>query len=144
MKRPICFAILLAMASSSALAEWAVVGTNDISSLYADPATMRKAGNVVTMWYLIDYKESQSYRDGKTYLSTKTQAEHDCKKVEWRQLSYAWHAGNMGAGKVVTDGSELSDPAAKWHAVPSSSGSELLWKFACEMGPSVLDFSKKR
>jgi hypothetical protein len=77
-------------------------------------------------------------------LSTKTQAEYDCKKREWRQLSYAWHAGNMGGGEIVLTDDEQSDPAANWHPVPPDSGSEVLWKFACVMEPSVIDFSKKR
>lgn len=106
---------------------------------------MRKAGNVVTMFYLIDYKKPQAFRVGMSYLSAKTQAEYECKKHEWRELSYAWFSGNMGGGKIIVTDAELSDPkAAKWHPVPPDSGSEVLWRFACVMEPSVVDFGKKR
>ena len=145
MKKQMCIAMLLALASGSAFAEWATVGTNEISTLFADLDSMRKTGNVVKMSYLIDYNKRQVHVNGKRYLSTKTHAEYDCAKNEWRQISYAWYAGKMGNGMTVLgDADEPNAGSAQWHAVPPNSGSEVLWKFACVTEPSVVDFSKKR
>ena len=44
--------MLLAVVSSSASAGWVVVGVHDTSILYADPASIHRAGNRVKMWGL--------------------------------------------------------------------------------------------
>ena len=48
--------MLLAVVSSSAMAEWTVVNENKEFIQYADLATIRKLGNKVKMWGLNDYK----------------------------------------------------------------------------------------
>jgi hypothetical protein len=47
--RKLILILLLAVLSSSAMAEWIKVGANDNSTIYADPATIRKEGNMVKM-----------------------------------------------------------------------------------------------
>jgi hypothetical protein len=138
--RKTIFMMLLAVVSGSAVAGWVEVGTSDVSILYADLPTMRKTGNVVTLWYLLDFTTRQEYAGGATYVSAKTNAEFDCANREWRQLSFSWHSGNMGEGDVVLSASETE----AWHAVPRRSGSEVLWNLSCVTEPSVVDFSKKR
>jgi len=48
--------MLLAVASSSAAAGWVEVNSDETVTVYADPATVRRAGNRATMWVLYDYK----------------------------------------------------------------------------------------
>jgi hypothetical protein len=45
--RRLILSVLLAVVSSSAAAEWVEVGRADTITAYADPATIRKAGNMV-------------------------------------------------------------------------------------------------
>lgn len=48
--------VLLVMASSGAAAEWVKVGDSpapDGFDVYADPATIRRAGNMVKMWGMV-------------------------------------------------------------------------------------------
>jgi len=49
-------AMLLVAASGSAGAEWTQVGTSDTSTVYADPATISKDGNIAKMWHLLDFR----------------------------------------------------------------------------------------
>ena len=48
--------LILAVMSSSAMAEWIAIHQDEEISTYANPATMRKSGNKVKMWVLFDQK----------------------------------------------------------------------------------------
>jgi hypothetical protein len=48
MRKPILM-MLLAVVSSSAAAEWVELGSNEISTAYSDPATIRRNGDMVKM-----------------------------------------------------------------------------------------------
>ena len=119
--------MLLAVVSSSAAAAWVEVGGNAIATAYADPATIRKNGNRAKMWDLFDLKTARASREGRSYLSTKQQAEYDCKEEQWRMLYFSWHSGNMGIGETVFSYAEPNN----WGPIPPDSWVELLWKFAC-------------
>lgn len=120
--------VLLAVVSSSAVAEWIGAGSNSDETVtaYADPATIRKAGDVVTMWVLFDYKRAQA-GDGKEYRSAKAQSEYDCKEEQWRTPAASFHSRNMGEGVIV----ENASYPGKWSPVPPGSATETLWKIAC-------------
>lgn len=118
--------LLLAVVSSSAAAAWTAVGSSDPSTLYADPATISKAGDMVKMWDLLDFKTAQ-VMEGFRYMSSKTLSEYDCREERARMLYFSWHSEHMGGGQIVnTD----FDPA-KWEPVLPRSGVEKLWKLAC-------------
>jgi hypothetical protein len=118
--------MLLAVVSSSALAEWVEIGHNEDFVGYIDPSTIHRAGNMVKMWCLIDHKIVIS-KTGKTYISVMAQHEYDCRKDRARMLFSSLHSENMGKGKIV--GSNYSPDA--WGSVPPLSIVETLWKFAC-------------
>jgi hypothetical protein len=121
--------MLLAVVSSSALAEWVVVGVHDTSTLYADRASIHGAGNRVKMWALLDFKTAQqdSANPRNGYLSEIARFEYNCKEQRARTLYYSWHSRHMGRGKVV---SSDSDPS-KWEPVLPGSEDEILREFAC-------------
>ena len=54
MKR-LLITLLLAVLSTSAMAEWVQVNEGDTFSAYVDPTTIRKAVNKVKMWTMQDY-----------------------------------------------------------------------------------------
>ena len=119
--------MLLAVVSSSAAADWVYLGGNDTITFYADPTTIRKAGNVVKLWNLFDLKTAQLV-NGKRYMSTKGQTEYDCKEERTRELYASFHSGNMARGEIVELASNM---ASSWTPVAPRSISEDLWKFAC-------------
>ena len=127
MKKKIGVILLLAVVSSSAAAGWVNVGGNEIYTAYADPATIRKSGNMVKMRNLADFKTVQASDKGKPFMSQKMQSEYNCKEKRTRLLDFTWHSGNMGRGEIVLSGSGPSE----WEQVTSLSGNAILWKLAC-------------
>ncbi len=127
--REVVFAMLLAVVSGSAAADWVEVDSDESTTFYIDPTTIQRDGNLVKMWELLDYKPSR-VRDKIRYLSSKTQSEYDCKDPQLRTLSLSLHPGNMAGGKSVY-GTNVPD---QWRPVPLGGGIEVLWKIACGKG----------
>ena len=124
--KTILMMMMLAVASGSAAAAWVVLGENDTSVVYFDPATIRKADNTVTMWTLFDLKKTRVV-DVFSYASSRAQYEYDCKQVRVRLLDSSLYSENMGGGEVVYS---LSVPA-DWEPVAFESVNDGLWKRAC-------------
>ena len=122
--------MLLAVVSSSAMANWVEVGVNDHigSTFYAETGTISKFGNKVKMWVMYDYKTAHDVgEDFGKYMSTKSHIEYDCKEAKVRVHSQARFSKNMGKGKrkVVTSIN------INWYPVEPDTHDELLWKIAC-------------
>lgn len=120
--------MLLAAGSSNAAAEWVEVGGNENATTYADPATIRRAGNSVTMWHLIDYVNARAIEGAKPYMSITMQDEYDCNEERARTLSISVHTGNMGEGEVIG----ITTKPWYWRPVSSDTLVETLRAFACE------------
>jgi hypothetical protein len=130
----IILALVLAVLGGTAMAAWVRVGgNNDISGIYADPASIRKAGSVVRMRSLIDFRHPQTDQSiqRQAYLSETDQREYDCKAERYRLLRFSLRSGQMDAGNIVR-----SSPSSRdWSPVVPGSLGEALWKFACSKGP---------
>ena len=119
--------LILAVVSSSAMAEWIPVVTNDTGTItYVDPATARKASNKVKIWELVDYKTVQEDADGR-YMSAMVRTQYDCKEEQTRILYGGFLSENMGRGDVVSTHNE----AVKWEPVEPESIGMVLFEFAC-------------
>jgi hypothetical protein len=120
---------LLLLSSGPAYAEWVLVLVSAAEhgmTVYADPDTIRRKGELVKMWSLYDFKTEQYVR-GVLLLSSKGQIEYDCAEERLRGLAVAEFSGNMGKGTVVyTDSSE-----GMWNPVPPHGVVQALWKVAC-------------
>jgi hypothetical protein len=117
--------LMLITASSNVMAEWVEIESNETDTFYADPATIRKTGNIVRMWVLTDYKTVQT-NASKPYMSKLGVRKYDCKEKQSRATIKTLHSKNMGVGKYV--GIIGNRP---WLPVSPRTTSELLWKFAC-------------
>lgn len=120
--------ILFFLSSVPAYAAWMAVGGNEEAgvTVYADPGTIRRKGNLVTVWHLNDFKTVQMVK-GTSYLSIKAQHQYDCTGDRERILALMKFSGNMGNGKVVyTDSNK-----GKWRPVAPGSVSHDLGKIAC-------------
>jgi hypothetical protein len=124
--RKIVLMLLLACANTVATAEWIKIGGSEIMTVYADPATIRRAGALAQMWDLFDFKAVQTI-DGWSFLSAKNWVEYDCKEARWRNLQISHYAGNKGSGKRVYNNSKPGD----WEAVPMDSAIGTKWKLVC-------------
>lgn len=124
--RKVILVIWLSVMSSSAIAEWVKVGSNEKTTIYVDSATVQRTGNMAAMWHLIDFKTAKKDM-GDMYVSTKEQNEYDCNEKKLRRRAFSEHSKNMGGGEVVYSDSFTS----KWKPVTPESGIQILWETAC-------------
>jgi hypothetical protein len=122
----LCIALLV-LSSRPAHAAWVEVGITEEATVYADPATIQRKGDVVKMWYLHDFKTTQTVLK-KSYLSSRSQDEYDCTGDRHRALASTSFSGNMGSGKVRSSYSIKG----KWEAISLGTITQSLWKVACE------------
>jgi len=110
--------LMLAVVSSSAIAEWVKVGTSDdkTTTIYADPSTIRKSGNYSTA------QEGGS----KPYMSVRIQNEYNCKEETDRQIYATTFSGNMAGGHTIN-----MQGGRNWEPIAPRTFGETLWKFAC-------------
>jgi len=118
---------LLTIASSSAAAAWVEIAGNEVTVAYADSGTIRRVGDMVKMWHLLDYAYAKRIEGIKPYLSIKMQDEYDCAQERTRTLAMSLHSGNMGEGEVL---GTVTDPG-DWRPVPPDTMVETLRAFAC-------------
>jgi hypothetical protein len=129
MKPRLLLIALLSLSSGPAYAEWVLFSETQTGlTVYVDPDTIRREGDLVKMWQLLDYKTIQTVA-GDSFLSSKTQSEYDCAGERMRVLEFMNFSGNMGSGSdnVV---SIVADEKTWIPIVPESPGKRL-WKVAC-------------
>jgi hypothetical protein len=118
--------LLLAAMSTGAMAEWVQVYGGETSDAYADLTTLRKKGNTVKIWDMVDLKQPQ-VADGILFHSVKSQSEYDCAKVRSRLLAVYYYSLPMGTGELV-----LSEPnPSDWEPVIPGTRGVIMWNVVC-------------
>lgn len=132
MKRLLLMLPLVLLSSGQANAEWMPVGGNVEAGLtgytvYVDPDTIRRNGDVVKLWALMDFKTIQT-EPSPPHLSVKSQREFDCTKERVRLLALTAFSGHMGSSNAVYRYTDSKDQGI---AVEPGSVAQSLWKVAC-------------
>jgi hypothetical protein len=122
----------LFMSTVPASAEWVAVEKDSLlpgfQTVYVDPDTIRREGNLVKIWQLTDFKWMQgSARGPARFLSTKIHKQLDCQGKWVRLLEYTEFSLQMGTG-IRVDGLVDKD---RWLPVESESINDALWQLAC-------------
>lgn len=118
-------ALLLLVASHSALADWSRVGSDTSTTTYVDRGAREKGDGTIKMWSLVDHKDFQRMVEVGFY-SQKFYVEYDCQGKRARGLAQSFHAERMGAGKTIYS----DDTAQEWRSMPSEE--DALLRAACE------------
>lgn len=122
---------LLVLSSGPAYAEWVPLEKNnqlaEIGTVYVDPDTIRRKGNLVKMWQLNDFKTMQGGRSPSRFSSTKIHKEFDCAEERLRLLALTDFWGNMGTGEPT----DAYIDGGNWVPVEPGTVGQVLWKFAC-------------
>jgi hypothetical protein len=127
MTRRLLLITLLLLSSRPAYAEWVSVSANNSGeTVYVDPGTIRRTGDMVKMWALYDFKTIQTVLDT-SFLSRESQREYDCVEERTRRIALTYFTGNMGSGTVVYSDADEQ----KWEPVQPQSVAQSLWKVAC-------------
>ena len=114
------FATLLVFAAAPAYATLFQLDDNEKEVAYAETNTIRKSGDIATMWSLYDLK-SPKILAKKPYHSTMFQMEFQCKKARVRLRGMKFFSGKMGKGEVIYKESftdiwtPITDVEPEWH-----------------------------
>ena len=124
--------IFLSLSSIPAYAEWVAVEKDyllpGLQTVYVDPESIRREGNLVTIWQLIDFTWMQGNPRGPhRFFSTKTHKQFDCAGKRVRLLAFTEFSRGMGTG-MPRDGYVDKD---NWLPVEAESMSHALWEVAC-------------
>ena len=118
--------LLLLMISTNVFAEWTPVDTSSdgTQTAYLDIDTIKRKGNKVSMWMMIDYKTVQEGG----FLSAVSRFEYDCEERTSRMLDFVWYKGNMMSKDVLFGDSYMKLEA---RSISPSSMDETILKIAC-------------
>lgn len=111
----------------TALARWEAVLLADKGLFHYDPSSLTSSGLVRSFRSMVDYKAPQDTSDGKTYLSTVTEIQLNCKSHVARIVHLSYHAEGMGLGKEVRKEGMIRD----WLEIPAGSPIERIAKRVC-------------
>ena len=123
---------LLALSARTVYAEWVPVDGKFEEgptpyTVYVDLDSIRRNGDVVKLWALMDFKTIQT-EPTPSHLSVKSQREFNCTDEHVRLLALTAFSGHMGKGNAVYSYSDSKDQGI---AIESDSVAQRLWKFAC-------------
>ena len=120
----------LVLSNGPAHAEWVEV-SGSLSqggyTVYADPDTVRRKGDLVKMWQVADYNIVQIEAAGKSFLSIRGLDEYDCTEEQTRNIAFYFYSAQMGTGEIIYSNTD----SGKWKPVIPHSIAHILWKFAC-------------
>lgn len=139
-----CFSVssllisLLVLSPVPAYAEWVAVERDYLSpglqTVYVDSDTMRREGNLVTVWQLIDFKWMQGNQGigplgygPHRYFSTQTHKQFDCATQRVRLLAFTEFSHHMGAGTPARGYVDSEN----WLTVEPESINQAVWEVAC-------------
>ncbi len=122
----LAWAVLLALASGTAAAEWVSLGDVGNAELFVDRSSIVRSGDTVKMWSVNALKAPGS-ANGVAYVSLKRQDEFDCAGSRMRGVQISAHPQPLGEGPAVAS----EQGSGKWTPVTPQSISEVLWKIAC-------------
>ena len=123
---------LLLVSSAPTYAEWVAVEKDylqpGLQTVYVDPDSIRREGNLVTMRQLLDFKWMQGSARGPTrFMSTETHKQFDCAEKRLRLLTFTEFSRGMGTG-IRADGYVET---GNWLTVEPDSINQALWEIAC-------------
>ena len=129
---------LLFLSSIPANAEWTAVEKDyllpGLQTVYVDPDSIRREGNLVTMRQLINFKWMQGNQGigplgfgPHRFFSTKTHKQFDCAEKRLRLLAFTEFSRRMGTGMPANGYVDNGN----WIRVEPESINQALWEVAC-------------
>lgn len=124
--------IVMVLSNGPLYAEWVEVQSKYQSpvlhTVYYDPETIRREGNLVTLTQLTDYRWMQGGpRSTPRFLSTTTQKQFDCAEKRLRLLAFTEFPRRMASGRPAAEYVDKD----KWLSVREDSIDQALWEVAC-------------
>ena len=119
------------MLATNVFAEWTKVAVSDDGdqTSYIDNTNIKRKGNKVKVWHLLDYKTTKILADNTEYLSAVYHVEYDCEEKTERQLDTMAYSGNMRSVKLLLLFDALEEEATSIIPDTSSAG---IFKKVCD------------
>ena len=117
---------MLIIYSANTVAKWTAMAQSYDYIQYVNLATIRKSGDIVSIWQLLDFKTMQNL-NGQYYLSIELLQEVNCKARLTRSIRALLFYGQFAQGAMV----KKLDMPNPWEEIQLESGGETLWKLAC-------------
>ena len=124
--------ILVALAAllfvGSVQAEWISLGRTDNFRVYLEQNQLRRNGDVVQTWQLMDFTSAQWVDERTVVGSIKNLTEYDCSQPRFCTLLVEAYSEQMAEGRLVAK-EQLPDPP--WEGVEAGGTAEKIWRAAC-------------
>lgn len=114
----------LLLVTSSAWADWVKIFLVDTATVYIDPTTIRKDGDLSRVWVLMNLKQ----RKPEGEMSLRSRLEYDCKVERQRMLAMSGHSEPLAAG-TTTYTHQINDD--KWGDIAPGTPDEAIQKIVC-------------
>lgn len=115
--------------SGNALAEWQEIGKTDLFTVFVDPATLQKQGNLTQIMSMLDFKKpGQNPKTKENVNSIIGLNEFDCSAVKYRPIEFKAFSGGMGKSKVVE---EQKTPDSSFEVIENGSWTAGVFNVAC-------------
>lgn len=121
-------AILLALVSVDAVADWTPIYKNAKFTTYFDRQSIRINGRMTRIVTINDYIAPFEILRGKFAWSMRAYAEYDCVEPKSRFLTFTSYTGNMGQGTAET----FAPWEGKWMSIERGSSGDAIWQTACQ------------
>jgi hypothetical protein len=124
------FTGLIVVSSGPGYAEWVAVGPSaEDETVYINPETIRRKGELVEVWVMWDRKLAKQVPNTTSYYSSiRDLQQYNCQEARYRFLATAWFSGNMGKGITLGD---LTNTGA-WRPIPPDSIGRHLMELVCK------------
>src|SRR5918993_5596997 len=90
------FTGFIVVSSGPAYAEWVAVGPSaEDETVYINPETIRRKGELVEVWVMWDRKLAKQVPNTTSYYSSiRDLQQYNCQEARYRFLATAWFSGN--------------------------------------------------
>lgn len=123
--KKLLFALTLVIISTDALASWTLI--SEANQVYVDFSSIRRAGSIVRIWVLTNFRTEQELVVSKKFLSVVSLEEHDCQSGKFRLLDNTAYSDLMGKGSVIFSANQMSE----WQYVQPETNGATRWEIAC-------------
>ena len=125
-------ALLFLLCTSSAWADWIAIGKSPDFTMYVDPQSLRRSGNIASAWVMGDYTKTQKKRFPPPILwvdfdSIKELKQFDCSKGMHRTEKTVIMSGKFGKGDPLYSFASVPD----YFPVPNSELDIAQFNYVC-------------
>jgi hypothetical protein len=125
--KKILLLLIFTFTTLNVYAEWVKVAENPMGENYLNTDSLKRKGNIVSYWEMIDFKVMQKV-DNTYFLSMIYKVETNCDKEQSRTLYSALYPESMGQGRLI---SGLEHNNLSYTSIVPDTTEYVTFKFVC-------------